>query len=146
MKLGILVLGVALGAVSGLAQSQPTVSNGSTNVPDVGELQKMSARFAPTEYRVDISKLSAGDRKALGKLVEASKVIDDIFLTQYWSGNHAEYEKLKKDESVLGRARLQYFWINKGPWSALDGNKAFLPSVPPQKLTGANFYPPDLTK
>ena len=47
MKLGILVLGVALGAVSGLAQSQPTVSNGSTNVPDVGELQKMSARFAP---------------------------------------------------------------------------------------------------
>ena len=89
MKLGILVLGVALGAVSGLAQSQPTVSNGSTNVPDVGELQKMSARFAPTEYRVDISKLSAGDRKALGKLVEASKVIDDIFLTQYWSGNHA---------------------------------------------------------
>ena len=146
MKLGVLVLGVALGAVSGLAQSQPTVSNGSTNVPDVGELQKMSARFAPTEYRVDISKLSAGDRKALGKLVEASKVIDDIFLTQYWSGNHAEYEKLKKDQSVLGRARLQYFWINKGPWSALDGNKAFLPGVPPQKLPGANFYPPDLTK
>jgi hypothetical protein len=110
------------------------------------ELKKMEARFAPTEYQVDISHLSAGDKKALAKLVEASHVIDDIFMTQYWSGDHAEYAKLKKDTSALGKARVEYFWINKSPWSALDGNKAFVPGVPPEKLPGANFYPEDMTK
>ncbi len=106
----------------------------------------MAARFAPTEMKVDTSKLSAGDRKALAKLVEAARVIDDLFLTQYWAGNHVLYQKLQHDRTPLGRARLHYFWINKGPWSELDGFKAFLPGVPPKKLPGANFYPPDMSK
>lgn len=115
-------------------------------VPDQEQLQKMMARFAPTEYRVDISGLSAGDKKALAKLVEASHVVDNIFLTQFWNGNHAELAKLQKDASALGKLRLQYFWMNKGPWSALDGNRAFVPNVPKEKLAGANFYPADMTK
>ena len=35
--------------------------------------------------------------------------------------------ELQKDTSALGKARLEYFWLNKGPWSALDEQKAFLP-------------------
>ena len=123
-----------------------TAPRSTTSVPGLEDLKKMTARFAPTEYQVDISHLSAGDKKALAKLVEASHVVDDIFLTQYWSGNHAEYTKLNKDTSPLGKARVDYFWINKSPWSALDGNKAFVPNVPPEKLPGANFYPGDMTK
>jgi hypothetical protein len=46
----------------------------------------------------------------------------------------------------LGRTRLHYFWINKGPWSEIDDHKAFLPSVPTIKPPGANFYPEDVTK
>lgn len=106
----------------------------------------MASRFAPTELKVDLSKLSDGDRKALAKLVEASRVIDDIFLTQYWTGNHDLYQKLQRDKTPLGRARLHYFWINKGPWSEIDELKAFLAGVPPKKLPGANFYPEDMTK
>src|SRR4051812_40217434 len=121
-------------------------SETSSTAPDLATLQKMTARFAPTDLIVDISKLSPGDKKALAKLVQASRVIDDIFLTQYWSGNHALYAKLKKDVTPLGKARLDYFWINKSPWSALDGNKAFIAGVPPEKLPGANFYPEDMTK
>ncbi len=142
MGIRILVTGLLLTAVSALGQVAP----GSTKEPGLDDLRKMTARFAPTEYRVDLSSLSAGDRKALAKLVEASHVIDDIFMTQYWSGDHALYAKLKKDTSALGKARLEYFWINKSPWSALDGNKAFLPGVPAEKLPGANFYPEDMTK
>ena len=114
--------------------------------PSAAELDKMAARFAPTEVRVDLSKLSAGDRKALAKLVEAARVIDDLFLTQYWSGNHALYARLQEDKSALGRARLHYFWINKGPWSELEHFRAFLPGVPERKPLGANFYPEDMTK
>src|SRR6266478_2799386 len=112
----------------------------------LAELNRMIARFAPTELRVDTSALSAGDRKALVHLIAAARVIDDIFLTQLWSGNHLLLARLEKDKSPLGEARLHYFRINKGPWSDLDEHMAFLPGVPPRKLPGANFYPPDMTK
>jgi hypothetical protein len=131
-------------ALSTTIMAQKTDAPSTT--PDLPTLQKMTSRFAPTDLTVNTSKLSAGDKKALAKLVQASRVIDDIFLTQYWNGNHALYSKLKKDITPLGKARLDYFWINKSPWSALDGNKAFLPGVPPEKLPGANFYPEDMTR
>ncbi|MCU1335086.1 MAG: MutT/NUDIX family protein [Bryobacterales bacterium] len=106
----------------------------------------MIARFAPVELHADASKLSAGDQKALPKLLDAARVIDDIFLTQVWSGNPALRRKLVQDKSEVGKARLHYFDLNKGPWSELDDHVAFLPDVPPKKLPGANFYPEDMTK
>jgi len=116
------------------------------NIPDLAQLEKMIARFTPTDLRADISKLSPGDRQALAKLIEASRVLDDIFLNQLWSGNQALYTKLRRDTTPLGKARLHYFWINKGPWSSLDDGMAFLPDVPEKKLPGANFYPEDMTR
>ena len=117
-----------------------------TKVPDLAQLQKMTARFVPTELNVDIGNLSVGDHRALVKLIEAARLIDDIFMTQYWSGDRALYAKLQKETSPLGKARLHYFWINKSPWSELDGNTAFIPGVPEHKLPGANFYPESMTK
>jgi peptidase M49-like protein len=116
------------------------------SAPGLAELQKMAARFAPTQLRVDTSKLSPGDRQALIKLIESAHLVNDIFLQQLWSGNPALYAKLQKDRTPLGQARLHYFWINKGPWSELDDSEAFLPGVPPRKPLGANFYPEDMSK
>ena len=115
-------------------------------MPDVSQLEKMTARFSRAELRADLSKLSAGDRQALVKLIQASQLIDRIFLQQLWSGNQTLYAQLKLDTTPLGLARLRYFWMNKGPWSDLDGHTAFLPGVPARKPLGANFYPEDLTK
>ena len=50
-------------------------------------LEQMAARFAPTEIKVDLAKVSAADRKVLAKLVEASKIMDAIFLRQVWALN-----------------------------------------------------------
>lgn len=115
-------------------------------IPDLAELNRMIARFAPAEIRADPSHLATGDQQALKKLIDAARVIDDIFLTQLWSGNAALHAKLEKDASPLGRARLHYFNLNKGPWSDLDDHEAFIPDVPPRKLPGANFYPDDMTR
>ncbi|HXM44302.1 MAG TPA: hypothetical protein VN924_23905 [Bryobacteraceae bacterium] len=115
-------------------------------IPDLTQLKQMEARFAPVALRVDTAGLSPGDRKALVKLLETARLIDDIFLTQFWSGNQAAYARLKKDTTPLGKARLDYFWLNKGPWSDLDDYAAFLPGVPPRKLPGANFYPEDMRR
>ena len=133
-----LFLGFAMNVV---AQSAPA-----SHIPDAAELKQMAARFAPTELKVDTSKLSAGDQKALVKLIEASRLIDSVFMTQYFSADHALWRILQKDSSELGRERARYFWLNKSPWSALDGLTAFLPDVPPKKLPGANFYPEDMTR
>ena len=109
------------------------------------DLRRMAARFAPVELRVDVSKLSAEDRLALGKSIAAARVLNRIFLRQKWSGNEALEKKLRADKSPLGLARLDYFLLNRGPWSELDGHQAFLPGVPATKPEGAGFYPDDIT-
>jgi hypothetical protein len=118
----------------------------STAFPNADELNQMAARFAPVRLEVDLSALSAGDKKALGKLIEAGRIVNHLFMQQFWSGDLALYQKLQQDKTPLGKARLHYFWINKGPWSEIDEHKAFLPGVPAKKPAGANFYPEDMTK
>lgn len=126
--------------------AQVETTKPATHIPDAAELQQMAARFAPTELKVDTARLSAGDQKALVKLIEAARLINTIFMNQYWSGDVALWKKLQADPSELGRVRASYFWLNKGPWSALDGLTAFLPDAPARKLPGANFYPEDMTR
>ena len=131
---------IVLFAVAPIAASARKSKSKKTSIaPGLAELQKMTARFAPTTLRVDTSRLSSGDRQALIKLIEAGRIMDDIFMVQYWSGDLALYSRLQKDKTPLGKARLQYFWINKGPWSFLDNFKAFLPGVPAEKPQGGEF-------
>jgi hypothetical protein len=109
------------------------------------ELQKKTARFASTDIRADVSKLSAADRQVLAKLIQASRLIDALFLQQVWAGNTAMLLDLVRDTSEEGRDRLRYFLINKGPWSRLDHNEPFVAGAP-AKPAGASFYPADATK
>src|SRR5262245_65542313 len=80
-----------------------------SRMPDTARLQQMAARFAPTDITADLSKLSASDRQVLAKLVQASKIVDALFLRQVWGGNDAMLIDLARDESPEGRARLHYF-------------------------------------
>jgi Peptidase family M49 len=114
-------------------------------VPDTQTLPQMTARFAPTDISADLSKLSEADRRVVAKLVEASKIVDGLFLRQVWAGNDAMLADLARDQSPEGRARLHYFLINKGPWSRLDHNAAFVPGAP-AKPAGANYYPDGASK
>jgi hypothetical protein len=116
-----------------------------TRIPSAADLQKMTARFAPTDIAADVSKLSANDRQVLAKLVEASKVMDALFLRQVWDGNEAMLLDLERNKTPEGQARLHYFLINKGPWSRLDRDGPFIGGAP-GKPAGANFYPEGATK
>jgi len=118
----------------------------SQTMPDLSQLEQMNKRFAPVTLHYDQSRLSPGDRQALAKLTEAARVLNLLFMDQLWKGDRALYAQLQKDSTPLGKARLHYFWLNKGPWSDLDGHTAFLPGVPERKPMGANFYPEDMTR
>ena len=108
-------------------------------------LQTMTARFAPVPITADLSALPASERQALARIVAAARHMDAIFLRQAWAGNPALLLDLLRDESPLGRARLRYFLINKGPWSELDRNEPFVAGIGPRPPS-ANFYPHGATK
>lgn len=115
------------------------------SVPDVAGLAAMSARFAPVQIEVDLSGLPSNERAALADMVRAAHLIDSLFMRQVSAGNAATLLSLSADPSPLARARLDYFILNKGPWSGLDQDQAFLPGVG-AKPEAANFYPTDSTK
>jgi peptidase M49-like protein len=133
--------------VQGCRSTMPTESPAKTeNAPHAAsKLQTMIARFVPTEITADLSKLSASDRQVLAKLIEASKILDELFLRQVWAGNASMLLDLVRDQSQDGRERLHYFLINKGPWSRLDHNESFVAGAP-AKPAGANFYPEGASK
>ncbi len=120
-------------------------SIGAARSPDAGQLETMAARFAPVDLGADISALPPNERQALARLVDAARLFDALFLRQVWAGNESMLMDLVRDRSDLGRARLHYFMINKGPWSRLDHNEAFIPGAP-AKPEQANFYPAGATK
>src|SRR5215471_13270605 len=136
----VLIGGAMALAVSGGGAAQES------RVPDTAKLQQMAARFAPTDIGADVTELSENNRKVLATLVEASKIVDALFLRQVWAGNDAMLVDLARDTSPEGRARLHYFLINKGPWSRLDHNAPFVPGAPAHKPEAGNYYPEGASK
>ncbi len=122
-------------------------------MPTLADLQKMTARYAPADIGADLSALAKNERDALARLIEASRIMDALFLRQVWAGNDAMLQDLAARAakpvapraSRLAATRLRYFLINKGPWDRLDHNRPFVPGAPP-KPEGGNFYPPGATK
>ena len=140
-------------AVGSACAATPAATPATPATPaTAAQLTAMSARYAPVALTADVTHLSAGDRQAIAKLVEAAKLVDVLQLRQRWSGNEALWAALKKDKSKLGQARLNYFWINKGPWSVLDAHASFMPAsyagiaIPAHKPEAGNFYPQGATK
>jgi hypothetical protein len=115
------------------------------DLPDAAALAKLEAQFAPVEIRVDLGRLPESERKVLGKLIDAARILDAVFLRQVWAGNPALLQSLVEDDSALGRARLRYFLRHKSPWDTQHEHAPFIPGVgarPPQ----GNFYPERATK
>ncbi len=112
---------------------------------DVAQVKSQLEKFTPVEIDYDDSALSEGNKKALLKIVEASKLMDEIFLRQVYSKNVAILQELstgrKPDYPIL----KEYFTINFGPFDRLDEDKPFINTGEP-KPEGANFYPEDMTK
>ena len=114
-------------------------------LPDATELKAMTARFAPVDIRIDLSHMPANERQALASIIRAAQIIDALYLRQVAPHNETQLLLLLQDRSPLGQARLQYFLINKGPWSELDLNRPFLPGVGERPAQGG-FYPADATR
>ncbi|MDJ1140444.1 dipeptidyl-peptidase 3 family protein [Marinicella marina] len=96
-------------------------------------------KYATFRLSSDVSHLSGEQQKILAILIEAAKIMDELFWLQ-------SYGPKQPFLAGIENQRLRKFAeINYGPWDRLDGDKAFIPGVE-DKYIGANFYPKDLDK
>jgi len=137
---------VALLLLSLLFVNASAIQTQTKPVPGDPDLSKKIRRFSPTELTASTAHLSANDKKALAKIIEAAKLMDPLYLRQVWSGNEALKAKLAADKTPAGQLRLHYFLINDGPWSRIDSKEPFIDGVPHEKPLGGNHYPEDMTK
>ncbi len=117
-------------------------SNGVPGKADTALVEKELAKLAPVDLECDLSSLSQNDKKALAKLVEAAKVMDQLFLIQVSPENPELRAELVKDPSA--QKHLELFDIMFGPWNRLVEDEPFIGTE--EKPEGAGFYPVDMTK
>ena len=82
----------------------------------------------------DLTNLSESDRKMIPLMIEAAKIMDELF----WKQAYPERDSLL---NVLTDEKTKEFvMINYGPWDRLNGDKPFIKGIGP-KPEGAGFYP-----
>lgn len=112
---------------------------------DIQYVKGQIAKLAPVEIAVDPSLLNENDKAVLAKLVEAAKLMDEIFLRQVYSRNVAIREALQQGSNPDYPTLLTYFTINFGPFDRLNHDEPFI-NLKHKKPAGANFYPEDMTR
>ncbi len=122
------------------------------------DLKLKLRKYAQVNIDYDHTVLSDPEKEALGKLVHAARVMDDIFFRQVWSGNAAMQAALhelhvfthQQPYSTIGEQHdlvwdlIRFYNINFGPWDRLAEDAPFIGSA--VKPAGAGFYPEDMTK
>jgi len=102
----------------------------------VSDIEKRVAQFVPTPLHADLSGLSAEDRKVLDKLVQASRLLNEVFLRQAWTGNPAMREQLASYTGPHAAAVREYFDLNFGPWDRVAERQPFVGDKPRPKGAG----------
>lgn len=116
------------------------------SLPNLATVQPKLNRLKKVRLDAPVDSLKESEKQVLSKLIEASKIIDQIYLRQVWEKNPTLEESLSKDQTAKGKNLYLLFKQNAGPWSRLDHDEAFLAGVPSPKPLGAGFYPEDMTK
>jgi hypothetical protein len=107
-------------------------------------VQRRLARFAPVTLTFDESLLDASQKRVLARLIEASDLLDSIFLDQVWKGNAPLEGMLRERQGPGMDSALAYFKIMYGPWDRLEADEPFLNVGP--KPEGAGFYSEEITR
>lgn len=111
-----------------------------TGVSLVADAEQRLDIYQPVDLTADLSHLSADQQKMIGLLIDASKIMDELFWSQAYPGDKQELLAAIDDPKVK-----KFVEINYGPWDRLNSNKPFLTGVD-AKPAGANFYPADMSK
>lgn len=105
----------------------------------IKEHQDLLNKYATFKLSSDVSHLSENQQSMLPLLVDAAKIMDELF----WLQSFGPKDTFLK--SIENQKLRKFAAINYGPWDRLDGDKSFVDGYA-DKFLGANFYPKDLDK
>lgn len=104
-------------------------------------------RLPSTPIAFDSTLLDQREARVVRKLIEASRLLDEVFLRQVSQENPALRNRLATEarEGMPGAPEaFALFNVHRGPWDRLRGDEPFIGSK--KKPAGAGFYPEDMTK
>lgn len=142
-----LVLSVAAICLAG-CNKQPEQSQTETLTPEhaptaitaVKEYQGKFNIYTPVKLTASLDHLSDQQKRMIALLIDASKIMDDLFWKQsFGEDKHTFLQKISDPDA------RRFAEINYGPWDRLNGDKPFLNGYQAKPL-GAQFYPADMTK
>ncbi|GAA6183552.1 Zn-dependent hydrolase [Aliiglaciecola sp. 2_MG-2023] len=96
--------------------------------------------YYPVALSADLSAYSDNQKQMLSLLIDASKIMDELFWMQAFGQPKQEFLDSLTDPKVRAFADINY-----GPWDRLNGDKPFLTQTE-EKPLGAQFYPEDMSK
>jgi hypothetical protein len=97
------------------------------------------AKYATVRLTTDLAALSDAERRMIPILIEASRIMDDV----YWRQACCARDSLLP--AIADPRMRRYADINYGPWDRLANDAPFVPGVG-AKPAGAEYYPHDMTK
>jgi len=120
--------------------SAPTASQAPSGSTLVNIDRQRLDIYTDFSLQSDLSHLSDNQKAMVAKLIDASKIMDDLFWKQAFGEDKQSFLAQLDDEKVR-----QFADINYGPWDRLNGDEVFLSGYK-EKPLGAGFYPADITK
>ena len=108
------------------------------------DLARQYRKFAEVQMNPDTSFLAEGERQAVNKIIEASKLLSEVYLRQLDVRNpeiRAEIEASSRPDKDL---LLQMFDLHFSVCDGLEDGHVFYGDTPCP--VGAGFYPADMTK
>ncbi|MBB1293154.1 MAG: hypothetical protein ACJAVX_002998 [Pseudoalteromonas rhizosphaerae] len=121
----------AAASIKQVQDSGPQLVNADTSRLDI---------YTDFSLTTDLSHLSDNQKALIAKLIDASKIMDDLFWRQAFGEDKAAFLAKINDPKVQKFADINY-----GPWDRLNGDQVFLSGYE-DKTAGAQFYPADITK
>ena len=95
--------------------------------------------YATVRLSADLGHLSDRQRQMIPLLIEASKIMDELFWKQAY-GDREDYLS-----GIDDPAQRRFAEINYGPWDRLAADQPFIEGAGNKPL-GARFYPEDMSK
>ena len=140
LTLSALLVSALLGGCSKVSTDTQTAAPQTTTKPELLIEQSRLDIYHPVELTADLSHLSEKQKQMLAILIDASKLMDDLFWKQAYGDNKQAFLAQFSDEKLKHFAEINY-----GPWDRLNGDKPFLAGVE-EKPLGARFYPAEMSK
>ena len=135
----ILFVSIALALGScGKSGTTKTNSESKDSSSQMSKEDVLLAKYTTVRLEADLSTLTENERKMIPLLIDAARIMDELFWEQALGEPKDEFLGKIKNEKLK-----QFAIYNYGPWDRLDDNKPFIEGYG-VKPKGANFYPTDM--